>query len=124
MYLDPYEARIHSFEYGKELPGGLCPEKRAGHTPGHTIFRMPLGEGKEAVFIGDIVHAADLQFPFPTYCAGFDMVPSEAVASRIETLRMRNILFGAHIPFPGAAQGGIVSKGAPDWSFIYRKAAE
>ena len=121
MYLEPYEARIHSFEYGKDLPGGLRPEKRAGHTPGHTIFRMTLGDGNEAVFIGDIVHAAELQFPFPTFCARFDMSPGEAVASRIETLRMQGILFGAHIPFPGVAQGGIVSKGAPDWSFIFRK---
>ena len=123
-YLTPYEARIHAFEYGAELPGGLSPEKRAGHTPGHTIFRMQLGDGREGIFAGDIVHAADLQFPSPTYCARFDMVPGEAVESRIQTLRMQGLLFGAHIPFPGVAQGGIVAKGAPDWSFVYRKAGD
>lgn len=121
-YLSPYEAKIHPFGYGEKLPGGLDPVKRAGHTPGHTIFRLPLGDGEEGIFAGDIVHAAELQFPFPTYCARFDMVPAEAVESRIRTLRMKGLLFGAHIPFPGIAQGGLVSKGAPDWSFAYRKA--
>ena len=123
-YLSPYKPRIHAFEYGEDLPGGLCPEKRAGHTPGHTIFRMQLENGKEGIFVGDIVHAADLQFPFPTYCARFDMSPGEAVNSRIQTLQMKGLLFGAHIPFPGIAQGGIMSRGGPDWAFVYRKAGK
>lgn len=119
-YLSPYEARMHLFEYGEKLSGGLCPEKRGGHTPGHTIFRMPLGDGREGIFAGDIVHAAELQFQFPTFCAKFDMAPKEAVASRIQTLRMHGILFSAHSPFPGVVQGGIVTKAAPSWSFSYR----
>ena len=119
-YLTPYASRLHLFEFGKELPFGLAPEKRGGHTPGHTIFRKPLGGGKEAIFVGDIVHAVALQFPHPTFCARYDAVPSEAVESRIRTLRMAGIFFGAHFPFPGAAQGGIVQKPNPDWAFKWQ----
>ena len=118
-YLSPYAQRTHVFDYEKALPGGLIPLKRGGHTPGHTIFRLPLAEGTEAIFVGDIAHAVALQFPYPTFCARFDAAPKEAVASRIQTLQMDGILFGAHFPFPGAAQGGAVLAGAPRWSFDY-----
>ena len=122
-YLAPYGPKLHEFEFGEQLPGGLEPLKRGGHTPGHTIYRLSVEDGTEAVFVGDIVHAVALQFPFPTFCARFDMAPKEAVASRITTLQMKGVLFGAHFPFPGAAQGGAVSTGAPNWKFAYRKYA-
>ena len=120
-YLTPYEGRIRLFEYGTALPNGLVPEKRGGHTPGHTIFRMPIEGRDELVFVGDIVHAAGLQFPHPTFCARYDAAPAEAVASRIQTLQMKGVFFGAHFPFPGVAYGGQVAKGAPNWAFIWKK---
>ncbi len=120
-YLAPYESRIRLFEYGTPLPNGLVPEKRGGHTPGHTIFRMPMDGREELIFVGDIVHAADLQFPHPTFCAKYDASPAEAVASRIQTLQMKGIFFGAHFPFPGIARGGQVAKGAPHWAFVWTK---
>ena len=120
-YLTPYEGRIRLFEYGTALPNGLVPEKRSGHTPGHTIFRMPIDGKDELIFVGDIAHAADLQFPHPTFCAKYDASPMEAVASRIQTLRMKGIFFGAHFPFPGVAYGGQVAKDAPNWSFVWKK---
>lgn len=120
-YLTPYEGRIRLFEYGTALPNGVVPEKRGGHTPGHTIFRMSLDGRDELVFVGDIAHAVDLQFPHPTFCANYDASPAEAVASRIQTLQMKGIFFGAHFPFPGAAYGGQVAKGAPNWAFVWKK---
>ena len=119
-YLEAYKGKLHAFEYGEKLPCGLVPLKRGGHTPGHTIFQLALEDGMEIVFVGDIVHAAALQFPHPTFCARFDADPRKAVQSRIQTLQMHGILFGAHIPFPGVAQGGIILKEGPDWSFTYR----
>lgn len=120
-YLTPYGEKVHAFEYGTELPCGLIPLKRSGHTPGHTVFTMKLDGGNEAVFVGDIAHGVALQFPHPTFCARFDSEPREAVKSRIDTLQMKGILFGAHFPFPGAAQGGAIQKGEPDWAFFYRR---
>ena len=93
----PYEGRIRLFEYGRALPGGLLPELREGHTPGHTVFHLG-----EISFIGDTFHAIDLQVPRPTVCARYDMDPSRAVVSRKAVLRSgRKWLFGAHVPFPG-----------------------
>ncbi|MBQ4480637.1 MAG: MBL fold metallo-hydrolase [Victivallales bacterium] len=120
-YLEPYAGKTHKFEYSDALPHGIVPEKRAGHTPGHTIYRLPLNGQREIVFVGDIVHAVELQFPHPTFCARFDASPADAVVSRIQTLRMDAILLGAHFPFPGAAYGYRVAKGAPDLSFFLER---
>ena len=118
-FILPYGNKIRLFQYEETLSFGMIPMKRGGHTPGHTIFRMPLGGEKEALFVGDIVHGVALQFPHPTFCAKFDAAPQEAVKSRIQTLQMKGVFFGAHFPFPGVSQGGIVLKGEPDWSFSY-----
>ena len=119
-FLSPYKQKLNAFEFEKPLPCGLIPLKREGHTPGHTIFQLLLQDKEQVIFVGDIVHAVSLQFPYPTFCARYDSSPKEAVASRIETLQMKGLLFGAHFPFPGVAQGGAVSSGAPHWSFVYR----
>jgi len=119
-YLEPYSQRTDAFDFGSPLPCGLVPLKRGGHTPGHTIFKLALPEEKTAVFVGDIVHAVALQFPFPTFCAKYDAAAKEAVTSRLQTLQMDGLLFGAHFPFPGVASGAAIVQGAPDWSFEYR----
>jgi len=118
-YLEPYASRTDAFAFGRSLPGGFVPVKRAGHTPGHTIFRLPLHAGMEAIFVGDIVHAVALQFPHTTFCASYDSAPQKAVASRIETLILPGLLFGAHFPFPGVAKSKCVMGGNPQWSFEY-----
>ena len=102
QYLKPYEKQLNLFEYGTELPGGLMPIKMSGHTPGHTVFRFEDEKGKYAYFVGDILHAAALQMPHPSFCARYDMNPAEAVASRRAVLKLeKTFLFGAHYPFPG-----------------------
>lgn len=119
-YWSPYGRRVQEFEFGETLPGGLVPLKRGGHTPGHTVFTLSLPGGQEALFVGDIAHGVALQFPYPTFCARFDAAPREAVQSRVQTLQTKGLLFGAHFPFPGVAEGGAVVKGGPGWSFAYR----
>ena len=100
-YLKPYSSRLQLFEYGKALPAGLLPVKLAGHTPGHTGYRIALADGKEALFAGDILHAVALQVPHPEFCAKYDADPAAAVKVRLEVFNSRLLLFGAHFPFPG-----------------------
>ena len=92
-------------EYGEEVrPYGLTPLHYPGHTPGHTVFRMKrsLPERVEVIhFVGDIVHAAELQLTHPNFCARFDMDPETAVKSRRELLEKTDCWYGAHLPFPG-----------------------
>ena len=60
------------------------------------------GNAPEPVFfVGDIVHAGELQIPHPGFCARFDRDPETAVKSRRELLERAPVWHGAHLPFPG-----------------------
>ena len=108
---EPCRERIVLFDFDKALENwGLLPLLYPGHTPGHTVFKIA---GKEAYFVGDIVHAVDLQVPHPGYCAKYDMEPARAVASRRELLMRGGVRYGSHIPFPGCVR---ISR-APDGTF-------
>ena len=105
-HLTPYRKNLVLLDYGKEVaPYGLTPLYYPGHTPGHTVFRMkaarPEKEVRTIYFVGDIVHAAELQIPHPEFCARFDMEPETAVKSRCELLDKAVYWYGAHLPFPG-----------------------
>lgn len=93
----PDAAGLDLFAYGTEILPGVKALKVPGHTPGHTVFQLG-----DCYFIGDLVHAADLQIAHPAFCARYDMDPREAAASRRKALReFRGEWFGAHLPFPG-----------------------
>ena len=105
-HLTPCGNNLVLFDFGREIPGtGLTPLFYPGHTPGHTVFDLKTGpEGERVTFVGDIVHAAELQLRDPGYCARFDMDPRTAVESRKKLLERGGRWFGAHIPFPGQAR--------------------
>jgi glyoxylase-like metal-dependent hydrolase (beta-lactamase superfamily II) len=114
-YIAPYEKRLKLFDGKASLPGGLTPILLPGHTPGHTVYQFsPAGkEGGCAYFVGDILHAVELQVPRPTVCARYDSEPAAAVQSRkalfllAEKSSLPNtipVIFGAHFPFPGCAR--------------------
>ena len=108
---EPFRERIVLFDYDRELENwGLLPLLYPGHTPGHTVYKIA---GQEAYFVGDIVHAADLQIAHPGYCARYDMEPARAVVSRRELLLRGGVWYGSHIPFPGVVRIGR----APDGTF-------
>ncbi|MDO5113923.1 MAG: MBL fold metallo-hydrolase [Planctomycetia bacterium] len=93
----PEEENLILFEYATEVIPGIQAIKCAGHTPGHTVFRM-----KNRYFVGDILHALDLQIAHPSFCARYDMNPRQAAASRKFAIEnFHGEWFGAHIPFPG-----------------------
>ena len=54
------EKEMHLFSFDEELPNGLKALKFAGHTPGHTVYQIG-----NLYFIGDLMHAAELQYPHP-----------------------------------------------------------
>lgn len=99
----PGEESLHLFEYDAEILPGLVSIKAAGHTPGHTFFRIQdTINGRYVYFVGDVVHAAALQMAHPNFCARYDMNPVEAAATRKHALKnYKGDWFGAHVPFPG-----------------------
>ena len=93
----PEEKSLVLFAYDTEVVPNLKAIKVAGHTPGHTVFQM-----KERYFVGDIIHAVDLQIAHPSFCPRYDMNPPEAVASRKKALKeFHGEWFGTHITYPG-----------------------
>jgi glyoxylase-like metal-dependent hydrolase (beta-lactamase superfamily II) len=104
-HLEPVGKNLVLLDYDAPVaPYGLVPLCFPGHTQGHTVFRMRLetGQGAENIhFVGDIVHAAELQIPRPEFCARFDMDMDTAVKSRRELLNGAAVWYGAHLPFPG-----------------------
>ena len=90
----------------------------AGHTPGHTAFLIEpkdivqgAGAKEKVLIIGDLLHAAALQFPVPEACARFDMDHEKAIASRKRLLdfaaQEKIPVVGMHLPPPHI---GIVKK--------------
>ena len=105
-HLTPNSDRLVLLDYDAEVaPFAITPRYCPGHTPGHTVFEMKaarVGETPETIrFVGDIVHAGELQIPYPEFCARFDKEPETAVKSRRELLKNAPVWHGAHLPFPG-----------------------
>ena len=113
------------FDEAVGLPGGdeedkvtVTPLNAVGHTPGHTVFLIE-SSGEKLMVVGDLLHAAALQFPMPEVCASFDMDKTEAVKARRRILDLaaeENILIaGIHFPKPGI---GYVKKNADGYEFV------
>lgn len=103
QYLKPCKLKL--FEFDQELKGdfgSLIPRRAAGHTPGHTVFEKIIQDAETVFFVGDILHAADLQVTHYQYCARYDQDPKLAAESRRKAFRKyKGFWFGAHFPFPG-----------------------
>lgn len=98
--LSAYKDKLHLFEAGDTLEGGVCTIEAYGHTPGHTVFQ------KDSILvIADLMHGAALQMEHPEYCPFFDMNPDAATASRkriLEYARENGLtMYGMHLPDPG-----------------------
>ena len=80
-----------------------------GHTPGHTVFLVESPDAlqrneEKLLILGDLLHAAALQFPVPEVCARFDMDHEKAIASRKRILdfaaQKKIPCVGMHFPPP------------------------
>jgi glyoxylase-like metal-dependent hydrolase (beta-lactamase superfamily II) len=92
----------------------------SGHTPGNTVFLVESKQesNKKLLILGDLLHAAALQFPAPEVCARFDMDHEKAIAARKRILdfaaQEKIPVAGMHFPSPSIGtvekndQGGYV----------------
>lgn len=99
-----YESRFNSFQFGDEVLPGVRAVEAVGHTPGHCAFLVGSGEGS-LLIVGDLLHAAALQFANPDECASYDMDKAAAAATRKALLGRaadeKLLISGMHIPFSG-----------------------
>lgn len=112
-----YKEKIELFQFGDDLGHGLSVIDMAGHTPGHSGFRVASGDA-ELLILGDIVHAEALQFARPEWGVAFDVDTATAAMSRMKALDAaatdQSLIAGMHIGFPGI---GHVSRDGSGYRF-------
>jgi glyoxylase-like metal-dependent hydrolase (beta-lactamase superfamily II) len=104
--LQPYVAagKFKPFSGDTELAPGIRAVSSRGHTDGHTTYRVTSG-GQTLLIVGDLIHAAALQFPDPRITIAFDTDASSALAQRLKTFAEVSDkgywMAAAHLAFPG-----------------------
>jgi glyoxylase-like metal-dependent hydrolase (beta-lactamase superfamily II) len=118
---DPYVAlgRWKTFE-NNDLPiQGIKAVPIPGHTAGHSAFEVRSGNDV-LLIIGDMVHSAAVQFPFPEAVASFDKNQKQAIAVRQalfnKAAKDKALVGGMHIPFPGI--GHIRSESGNSYTWV------
>ena len=85
----------------------------SGHTPGHAAFLLESKqkESDKLLIIGDLIHAAALQFSVPESCASYDNDQTTSIVARkrlLDFAALRKIpIGGMHLPPPSV---GMVTK--------------
>jgi glyoxylase-like metal-dependent hydrolase (beta-lactamase superfamily II) len=103
--LDPYirANRFQPFSGPAEPIPGIHAEPAAGHTAGHTVYRIE-SEGQKLMLWGDLLHVPAVQFSRPETTIRYDTDSTQAAATRAvrfaEAAREGWLVGAAHIPFP------------------------
>jgi glyoxylase-like metal-dependent hydrolase (beta-lactamase superfamily II) len=117
--MKPYLERTRRMRTGEEVLG-CTPILAAGHSPGHTCWRIGSG-GDAFIAWGDLVHVSAIQISHPDTAMTYDLDPEMARRSRRRILDMvaadRIAVAGAHVDAPGF--GYVVRRGA---SFTFEPA--
>ena len=111
--------RWHTFDHREEVVPGIRAVSTAGHTPGHTTFRINSDE-ERLYALGDIVHSYAIQFTRPDIAIEFDVDPEQAVLTRYKVFNLavkyKWLVAGQHLPYPGI--GHIVSNGDGTYTWL------
>lgn len=93
------------FDFGEEVFPGIVAMEAVGHTPGHTAYRLR-SKNKELWIVGDLMHIAEAQLPFPEVTTIYDIDQDRARETRLRLLAAaaeKGIpIAGMHMPLPGA----------------------
>ena len=91
--------KVGFYNWGDKLFTKITAIQADGHTPGHTVFCLDSGKSK-LYFVGDLLHADDLQLQHPECSSIYDADPTRAAAMRSEILKRcaneKSIVAGAH----------------------------
>lgn len=104
--LQPYRdaGTLRTFRAGQEFAPGIRAIATAGHTPGHSAFRVDSGD-QAMLLLGDLLHVAAAQLADPTLTIRYDSRPAQARAARervfAEAADERLWIAAAHVAFPG-----------------------
>ncbi len=105
--------RLSTFVGGVELAPGIRSVPLAGHTAGHTGYRIE-SNGQSMLMWGDVVHVASIQFADPSVTIAYDSDADEAAPTRIaeftDAAQKGYLVASSHLPFPGL--GHVIAKGS------------
>lgn len=94
-----YGERVKTFGETEELPCGIKAIPAAGHTAGHTAYRIA-----DMLIAGDVMHGVALQLQNPDVCARFDADHENAVKTRRYLINLAKeqglTMYGMHFPAP------------------------
>ncbi|MFT6899633.1 MAG: glyoxylase-like metal-dependent hydrolase (beta-lactamase superfamily II) [Paraglaciecola sp.] len=104
--LNPYVSanKFQPFSDNGPIMTGISAVSTPGHTVGHTSYVIE-SNGQTLWVIGDLIHAAAVQFAHPEVTIDFDTKPKQAQITRqkvFTNLAEGKVMLGAtHIQFPG-----------------------
>lgn len=109
--------KIDSFNENTEIFPGITANLHPGHTPGSAFYTLE-SKGQSLTFVGDIVHAAAVQFPEPSVAIVYDVDPQMAIVVRSEAFsnfaNNSELVAAPHMPFPSVGRIRKAQKGY-DW---------
>ncbi len=112
--LAAYAGRVKTFAFGEAPIPGVTALDAAGHTPGHTVY-----ETESFLIVGDLLHAAAVQFPRPEISSTYDVDPTQAAATRrrfyARAAAPGKTIAGMHLPYPGL---GTVAKDGEGFRYV------
>ena len=101
--MKPYLDRVRPMRDAEEALG-CTPILAAGHSPGHTCWRIETGAAPLLAW-GDCVHFSAIQIAHPEIAVTYDLDPQMARRSRLRMLDMAArdgfVVAGAHVVAPG-----------------------
>lgn len=104
--MKPYAERTRRMRDGEEVLG-CTPILAAGHSPGHTCWRILSGRESFLAW-GDLVHLSAIQISHPDTALTYDLDGQTACRSRRRIFDMvaseRIVVAGAHVNAPGFGQ--------------------
>lgn len=110
---------LKTFDGPTELFPGIKSLPERGHTPGMTGYLIE-SRGQRLLVWGDIIHGAEAQFADPSITIGYDVLPTEAAATRKRVLHEASaqgwLVGGAHLSFPGL--GHVKDEGNGRYSWV------
>lgn len=119
--------KVKTFGDNETVLPGIVATLHPGHTPGSAFFTVE-SHGQSIVFVGDIVHVENVQFPKPAITIVYDVDPATAAAVRQEAFSdvagSRQLIAAPHLPFPGIGHVRSEGGGAFSWHALeYRNRA-
>jgi glyoxylase-like metal-dependent hydrolase (beta-lactamase superfamily II) len=96
--------KVQTFDGTTVIAPGITATVHPGHTPGSAFYTVE-SAGQKIVFVGDIIHVGEVQFPAPSVTITYDVDRKRAAQVRVAAFATfthdGTLIAVPHISFPG-----------------------